>query len=124
MAGAAVQTSFLKVAPWNGHKAAVSLTFDDGDDSHLDLAVPELNKRKMTGTFYLIVNKLPRKDEWRKILAKGHEIGNHSLDHLRAKDLSPSQEEAQVVGAKNVLQKTFGVPVDTFCYPYSDDSPG
>jgi peptidoglycan-N-acetylglucosamine deacetylase len=112
-----------KVAPWNGHKAAVSLTFDDGDPSHLDVAIPELNQRKMRGTFFLIANRTDRKDEWRKILAAGHEIASHSLDHPRPQGLSPKEEKAQIVGAKNVLQKEFGVPILTFAYPYGDTTP-
>jgi len=114
----------VKVVPWNGHKAATSLTFDDGDPSHLDVALPELNQRKLHGTFYLIANRIDRKDEWRKILGEGHEIGNHTLDHKHASELTPRDEEAQVVGAKNVLQKEFGVPVLTFAYPFTEVSPG
>ena len=114
----------LKVVPWNGHKAATSLTFDDGDPSHLDTAIPELDKRKMRATFYLIANRTDRKDDWRKILSAGHELGNHTLDHKHPVDLTPSDEEAQVVGAQNVLQKEFGVPVLTFAYPFTEISPG
>src|SRR5205085_2701335 len=94
------------------------------DPSHLDAALPELNQRKMRATFYLIANKIDRKDEWRKILAMGHEIGNHTLDHKHVNELTPRDEEAQVVGAQNVLQKEFGVPVLTFAYPFTEVSPG
>ncbi len=114
----------LKVVPWNGHKAATSLTFDDGDPSHLDVVVPELNKRHLHGTFFLIANKIDRKDDWRKILGDGHEIGNHTLDHKHANELTPQDEEAQVVGAQNVLQKEFGIAVYSFAYPFVEISPG
>jgi peptidoglycan/xylan/chitin deacetylase (PgdA/CDA1 family) len=114
----------VKVIPWNGHKAATSLTFDDGDPSHLDVAIPELDRRHMHGTFFLIANHIDRKDDWRKILASGHEIGNHTLDHKHAKDLTPSDEESQVVGALHVLQKEFGITVYTFAYPFVEISPG
>jgi peptidoglycan/xylan/chitin deacetylase (PgdA/CDA1 family) len=114
----------IKVIPWNGHRAATSLTFDDGDSSHLDVAIPELNQRKMHATFYLIANRIDRKDEWRKILPAGHEIGNHTLDHKHVSELTPKDEEAQVVGAQNVLQKEFGVPVLTFAYPFTEVSLG
>lgn len=114
----------VKVLPWNGHKAATSLTFDDGDPSHLDVAVPELNQRNMHGTFFLIANQIVRKDDWRKILAAGHEIGNHTLDHKHAKDLTPNDEQSQVEGAQHVLQKEFGVTVYTFAYPFVEISPG
>jgi peptidoglycan/xylan/chitin deacetylase (PgdA/CDA1 family) len=113
-----------KVVPWDGHKAACSLTFDDGDPAHLDVAIPELNERKMHGTFFLIANRIDRKDEWRRILEEGHEIGNHTLDHKHAGELTPADEESQVVGAQHVLQKEFGVQVLTFAYPYGEGTPG
>ena len=68
------QTSTLKVKPWNNHAAALSLTFDDSRDVHLDVVVPELNKRHLHATFFLIVSKTTRLDDWRKIHAQGHEI--------------------------------------------------
>ena len=121
---AAPDFPILSAVPWNGHKAATSLTFDDGDPSHLDVVIPELNQRKMRGTFYLIANRVDRKDDWRKILEAGHEIGNHTLDHKHANELTAKDEEAQVIGARNVLQKEFGVPVLTFAYPFVEISPG
>ena len=78
----------------------------------------------MRATFYLIANRTDRKDEWRKILTAGHEIGNHTLDHKHTSELTAKDEEAQVVGAQNVLQKEFGVPVLTFAYPFTEVSPG
>lgn len=65
-------------------KAAVCLTFDDGLDCHLDIAVPLLDSYKMKGTFYCTGKSLSlsrRMSEWRKIAASGHELGNHSLFH-------------------------------------------
>ncbi len=113
----------LKVLPWNGHKAAASLTFDDGCASQLDAAVPELNKRQMRATFFLIANRITRKDEWRKLLVQGHEIGNHTLDHKHASELTSNDAESQVLGAHHVLQKEFGIPMGTFAYPYSEITP-
>jgi peptidoglycan/xylan/chitin deacetylase (PgdA/CDA1 family) len=113
----------LKVVPWNGHKAATSLTFDDNDPIHLDLVIPELNRRQLHATFFIIANKVDRKDEWRLALKSGHEIGNHTLDHLHANTLSPKETNAQVVGAQNVLQKEFGIPLYSFAYPFSEAPP-
>jgi peptidoglycan/xylan/chitin deacetylase (PgdA/CDA1 family) len=115
----------LEVLPWNSHKAAVSLTFDDGDPSQLDVAVPELDKYGFHGTFFLIANQLDRLDDWKKASAQGHEIGNHSLDHKHPQQLNgPEDEKAEVLGAKDVLAKSFGVPIRVFAYPYAQISPG
>ncbi|HVM33515.1 MAG TPA: polysaccharide deacetylase family protein [bacterium] len=113
-----------RVLPWNGHKAAVSLTFDDSDPSHLAVAIPELNRRHLKGTFFLIANRTAEKDEWRKAFQAGQELGNHSLDHLHPAGLTPGQEESQVAGAQAVLQKTFGLPIYCFAYPFTEITPG
>jgi peptidoglycan/xylan/chitin deacetylase (PgdA/CDA1 family) len=110
----------LKVVPWNGHKAATSLTFDDNDPIHLDFVIPELNRRNLHATFFIIANKVDRKDEWRQAIKAGQELGNHTLDHLHATALTPAEENSQVVGAQNVLQKEFGVPFYSFAYPFSE----
>lgn len=113
----------LQVLPWNGHKAAASLTFDDGLSSQLDIAVPELDQRGLKGTFFLIANRITRKDDWRKILKAGHEIGNHTLDHKHAGGLNANDVESQVLGAQHVLQKEFGISVPSFAYPFSETTP-
>jgi len=73
------QTPALKVLPWSNHPAAVSLTFDDARPVHLDVVVLELNKRHLHGTFFVIVSKLTRLDDWRKAQVQGHKVGHHSV---------------------------------------------
>jgi peptidoglycan/xylan/chitin deacetylase (PgdA/CDA1 family) len=118
------QTSAIKVLPWNNHPAALSLTFDDSRTVHLDVAIPELNKRHLHATFFLIVAKTTRLDEWRKIRLQGHEIGNHSISHEHPADLTKATEELQVEDAKNFLDSNFNVQILTFAYPFTEVSPG
>jgi peptidoglycan/xylan/chitin deacetylase (PgdA/CDA1 family) len=118
------QTPTLKVLPWNDHSAAVSLTFDDARPVHLDVAVPELNKRHLRGTFFVIIAKLTRLDDWRKVRLQGHEIGNHSVSHEHPANLSKEGEETQVEDAKRFLDSNFNADVTTFAYPYMETSPG
>jgi len=118
------QTSTLKVLPWNNHPAAVSLTFDDSRAVHLDVAIPELNKRRLHATFFLVVSKTTRLDDWRKAQSQGHEIGNHSVSHEHAADLTKSSEELQVEDAKRFLDSNFNLDILTFAYPYTEVSPG
>jgi hypothetical protein len=71
--------------------AALSLTFDDGLDSHLQIAIPELDRRNLRGTFYLNPRGADDPDSpsgWRRALTRwlpssqtGHEMGNHTLTH-------------------------------------------
>ena len=113
-----------RVLAWNGHKGAVSLTFDDGEPVHLDIAVPELNRRHLRGTFFLIANKVTRGDEWRRVPSAGHEIGSHSLDHKHVSELSPADEVQQVQEAVTRLRADLSAEALTFAYPFVEISPG
>ena len=122
--GCSAQSSTFKVLPWNNHEAALSLTFDDSRAVHLDVAVPELNQRHLRATFFLIVSKTTRLDDWRRVQAQGHEIGNHSISHEHATDLNKASEELQVEDAKKFLDSNFKSDISTFAYPYTEVSPG
>jgi len=71
--------------PWpNGAKAAVVLTYDDGMDTHLDHAAPDLDAAGLEGTFFVPGHSeslAKRLAEWRALAARGHELGNHAIFH-------------------------------------------
>lgn len=84
------------IAPWPGfRKAACSLTFDDGTMDQFLLAFPELERRSLKGTFFLITRhtsigwwedgpvtrRLMSWDQARLLYQAGHEIGSHSRTH-------------------------------------------
>ena len=68
----------------NGAKAAVNLAYDDALDSHLDIAIPALERYGFRGSFYLVMSResvSKRLGEWRAAASRGHELGNHTLYH-------------------------------------------
>ncbi|HMN29097.1 MAG TPA: polysaccharide deacetylase family protein [Caldilineaceae bacterium] len=78
-------------SPWpNGAQGAVSLSFDDGLPSQLELAIPILDKYGLLGTFY--VNPRDNYQEqlvpWHKAARTGHEIGNHTVNHPCSKNFA------------------------------------
>lgn len=83
---APVRLGEARVAQWQDDKKAVFLLmFDDGWPSHWQVALPELKKRGMIGTFYIV----PTKGEYTKfektwltdMLAAGMVFGNHTMTH-------------------------------------------
>src|SRR5947208_11251312 len=72
-------------SPWpDGCEGAVSLTFDDGMTSQLQVAIPMLDEHGLTGSFYLNPrgdNWQERLQPWRDVARAGHEIGNHTMAH-------------------------------------------
>jgi sialate O-acetylesterase len=71
--------------PWKNRKCAVSLTYDDALNVHLDNVIPLLDSLKLRGTFYLSTffpGFYNRIDDWKKVAkANRHELGNHCIYH-------------------------------------------
>jgi peptidoglycan/xylan/chitin deacetylase (PgdA/CDA1 family) len=71
-------------AAWKGKKAAVVITYDDAINQHLDNAIPVLDSLGLKATFYITgfsASMQSRLNDWKKIAANGHELGNHTLYH-------------------------------------------
>jgi peptidoglycan/xylan/chitin deacetylase (PgdA/CDA1 family) len=65
-----------------GAPGAVSLTYDDGLDSQLDHAAPQLDERGLRGTFFLTQeNMVARLADWQALARRGHEIADHTMTH-------------------------------------------
>jgi len=80
-----------------GHKLAVSLSYDDALNSQLDHAIPELDKHNLKASFYVTPNSPvmnARMEEWRAAAKNGHELGNHSIYHPCSASL-PNREWVQ-----------------------------
>ena len=66
--------------PWP--RGYVSLAYDDGLDSQLDIAVPQLEDAGLRGTFYLTWDNMKdRASEWAALARRGHELANHTITH-------------------------------------------
>lgn len=93
-----------------GKKVAISLTFDDGRLSQVDKGIPVLDKHNVKGTFYLLPGSLmERKEGWKKAVANGHEIGNHSNNHPCTGNFAWSRGNA----LENYTLKTIGLNLDS-----------
>ncbi|OUL31426.1 polysaccharide deacetylase [Nostoc sp. RF31YmG] len=122
----------------DGHKAAVSLSYDDALDSQLDNAIPQLDKYGFKGSFYLQLSREPvarRMEAWRAAARHGHELGNHTLFHQcsgsvkghewvePSRDLDhipAAQMKDQVLLANTMLQALDGKQQRTMTVPCGD----
>jgi peptidoglycan/xylan/chitin deacetylase (PgdA/CDA1 family) len=64
------------------HQCTIILTYDDALPSQLNTAIPQLEKAKLRGTFFLTsdIDSLSI-NRWRKAAKKGFELGNHTVFH-------------------------------------------
>jgi peptidoglycan/xylan/chitin deacetylase (PgdA/CDA1 family) len=70
----------------------VALTFDDGPTPEFtDTILAVLKEEDVKATFFLIGGELEKHlDDGKKIVAAGHEIGNHTYSHVRMILVTPS----------------------------------
>src|SRR5438067_10080081 len=65
-----------------GKQAAISLTFDDARESQVLVGTQLLNQYGIKATFFVVPSSVEKQlDGWKKAVASGHEIGNHTLTH-------------------------------------------
>lgn len=109
----------MRILPWNGYNSAISLTFDDGDESQAMIAFPLLVDNKKRGTFFLTCKEDKYDDIWKEAKAKGFEIGNHSANHklpVNEKDYDAYEE---IIDSKHMLEIRYGKSICSYAYPYS-----
>jgi peptidoglycan-N-acetylglucosamine deacetylase len=115
---------------WPGDKrVAVSLTFDDARLSQIDRGLDLLDPSGVKVTFYVSPDNVEKRlAGWKRAVASGHEIGNHTLTHPCSGNLAWSaknplenytleQISQQVDQADAEIQRLLGVRMVTFAYP-------
>jgi peptidoglycan/xylan/chitin deacetylase (PgdA/CDA1 family) len=113
----------------NGKRAAVSLSFDDARVSQIDTGLALLYQQRVKVTFFVQAENIRKRlDGWKKAVADGHEIGNHSMTHPctgnysfsrpnALEDYSLEMMAAQLDGASSEIESLLGVKPRTFAYP-------
>lgn len=115
----------------NGKPNAISLSFDDGRHSQVDVGMAILDKYQVKATFYAQPEPIAeRLAQWQAAINNGHELGNHTSHHLcsgnfewlRKKGLSLEQTtlawlENDIKEANHYFKKHLGVTPRAFAYP-------
>jgi len=112
-----------------GKRAAVSLSFDDARLSQVDRGLPILDAYGVKATFYVAPYRVEQRlSGWKKAVANGHEIGNHTLNHPCTGNFPWSREKAleqycledaerELDEANAAIERLLGVKPTTFAYP-------
>lgn len=100
----------------------IVITFDDNNVSQYDVALPILEKYKLTGVFYLVTNRLKLKgvvdaERAKDMSARGMDIQSHTLDHATMTNLSLKRLDEELVQSKKALEDITGKPVRHLAYP-------
>lgn len=101
------------------HTKIVALTFDDGPDPRYTLPILDILKEyQAPATFFMVgnnINKYP--DIAKKVVAEGHEVGNHTMDHRPLTDLTPPEVYHEIEDCYKTIRTVTGVVPKYFRSP-------
>lgn len=102
----------------------IVMTFDDGPTAGRTPAVLRaLAEHDATATFFVLLTSVEKnRDLLADLVARGHEIALHGVDHRHLPTLSPAEVESLVRRGAAQLEEATGRPVRWFRPPYGDQS--
>jgi len=112
-----------------GKQAAISLTFDDARESQVIVGTNLLDQYGIKATFFVVPATMEKQlPGWKKAVANGHEIGNHSLVHPCSGNFSWSRNKAledytlkkmrvELMECNKRIEELLQVKAEVFAYP-------
>jgi peptidoglycan/xylan/chitin deacetylase (PgdA/CDA1 family) len=102
--------------------AWVALTFDDGPSAHTEAIGDLIAGHGGAGTFFVLGDKIPgHEDLLRRMVAAGHELGNHTFSHPRCSRLEVAELRDQLTRAQAAITEASGRAPVVVRPPYGDD---
>ncbi len=101
----------------------VTLSFDDGNTTDIEIALPALRARSLTATFFIVAGWLGTpgfitEGDVLTLIASDMTIGNHGLAHRLWTELAPDDLEHEVAEGRRRLERLTGREIDTLAVPY------
>jgi peptidoglycan/xylan/chitin deacetylase (PgdA/CDA1 family) len=115
--------SFLALLDELRDRADVRVSFDDGNASDVEVALPALAERGMEADFFVVAGRLGQRgsvdpDGLRALLAQGMTIGTHGMDHRPWRGLSSGDRTIELLSAREAIAEASGAAVDTAALPF------
>jgi peptidoglycan/xylan/chitin deacetylase (PgdA/CDA1 family) len=114
--------AFLSILDMVQDRADVTLSFDDGNASDLNVALPALAERDMEASFFVVAGRLGQPgsidvDGVRTLAVHNMTIGTHGMRHRSWRGLSGDDLRIELVDAREAITDACGATVDTAALP-------
>jgi peptidoglycan/xylan/chitin deacetylase (PgdA/CDA1 family) len=114
---------FERVLDAVAERSDVRITFDDGNVSDVDVALPRLVERGLTAAFFLLAGMLGERGRVdhagvRALLDAGMAVGSHGWSHRDWRQIDDAQAREELDDAHRVLGELTGRPVSRVAIPF------
>ncbi len=114
--------SLARLAAGDFEDGSVVLTFDDGCDTDVAVALPHLLELRFPAAFFLNPATVGERGRlgWpqvERLAAAGMRIGSHGLDHTLLDSLAPGEIERQLELSRRLLEERLGAEIDALSLP-------
>lgn len=101
----------------------VQLSFDDGNASDVEIALPALQRRSMRAAFFVIAARLDEpgslsRADVEKLVVAGMTVGSHGMYHQPWRGLGESARQEEFVAAREAIRAASGKHVDEAACPF------
>lgn len=103
--------------------AQVRVSFDDGNLSDFDIALPRLQARGLAADVFMLSGRMGQpgslsQGDLRALVAAGVQVGSHGIDHLNLTSLAPGDLARELSQSRSVLEQALGQAVTEFSIPF------
>lgn len=126
------------IAP-SSHETAITVTFDDGYTSVIDVALPVIRQHSGRATVFVPTAYVGRRATWdvgairkrlhmdwsalRELHTAGWEIGSHGVSHRALTDMPEDEAYHELIVSRNEIEQKIGAPVTSVSYPFGAFTP-
>jgi peptidoglycan/xylan/chitin deacetylase (PgdA/CDA1 family) len=102
---------------------SVRISFDDGNSSDTELALPALQRQNLTATFFILSGRLGLPGsltaaDVRGLALANMTVGSHGARHRPWRTMSARELHAELAGARRAIAEAAGQPVDQVACPF------
>ncbi len=103
----------------------ISISFDDGYASDVDVALPALVDRGLSARFFPLAGRLGvpgylDSGGIRELARAGMKLGSHGMRHRSWRRMSACDVREELVEARRVLSAAVGAPIDEAAFPFGE----
>jgi peptidoglycan/xylan/chitin deacetylase (PgdA/CDA1 family) len=116
---------FEDIVEYLAKTPSVQLSFDDGNASDAEIALPTLARRGLRATFFPVASRIGHtgsidRDGLRELVRQGMEIGSHGMHHQSWRRLTAADLDEELVLARRLIAEESGVAVETAACPLGE----